>query len=141
MSKVCSGQDSFSHAYHEAMLHAALVEEKESGRSEHISLNALLKQNMHMADLVYMERYDEAYACFKEMVETLFQQKSRHLRTQQLTSILQLTLTMITETNESNIFLLEQMNLDTAELLRPEGKSEVLSLWQHVFCQLETHPG
>ena len=139
VSKVCSGQDSFSHAYHEAMLHAALVEEKESGRSEHISLNALLKQNMHMADLVYMERYDEAYACFKEMVETLFQQKSRHLRTQQLTSILQLTLTMITETNESNIFLLEQMNLDTAELLRPEGKSEVLSLWQHVFCQLETH--
>lgn len=139
VSKVCSGQESFSRAYHEAMLHAALVEEKESGRSEDISLSALLRQNMHMADLIYMERYDEAYACFKEMVETLFGQKSRHLRTQQLSSILQLTLTMITETNEGNVSLLEQMNLDATELLRPNEKVEVLNLWEHVFTQLEVH--
>lgn len=139
VSKVCSGQESFSRAYHEAMLHAALVEEKESGRSEDISLSALLRQNMHMADLIYMERYDEAYACFKEMVETLFGQKSRHLRTQQLSSILQLTLTMITETNEGNVSLLEQMNLDATELLRPNEKAEVLTLWEHVFTQLEVH--
>ena len=139
VSMVCSGQECFSRAYLEAMLHAALVEEKESGRSQDISLSALLKQNMLMADLIYMERYGEAYICFKEMVETVFQQKSRHLRAQQLASILQLTLTMITETNEINLHLLEQMNLDATGLLRADEKTEVLARWEHVFSQLEVY--
>ncbi|MDO5378785.1 MAG: helix-turn-helix domain-containing protein, partial [Clostridia bacterium] len=137
ISRVRTGEESFSRAYHEAMLHAALLEEKEGGRSEDISLNMLLKQNMHMADLVYMERYNSAFACFKEMVETLFKQKSRHLRNRQLSSLLSLTLCMLTETNKTNVLLLEQMNIDTNELLNPEDEEKLLLKWEKVFSQLE----
>lgn len=137
ISKVRSGMDSFGRAYHEAQLHAALVEEQETGRSQEISLNALLKQSMHMADLIYMERYSDAYASFKEMVETILQQKGRHLRAQQLSSLLQLTLTMVTETNEFNANLLEQSGVDTAELRRADEEDKVLERWESVFSQLE----
>lgn len=137
ISRVRMGQESFARAYREAMLHAALVEEKESGRSEDISLNMLLKQNMHMADLVYMEQYNSAFACFKEMVETLFKQKSRHLRNRQLSSLLSLTLCMLTETNKTNTLLLEQMNTDASELLKLEDEPELLQKWEKVFVQLE----
>ena len=137
ISKVRSGMDSFGRAYHEAQLHAALVEEQETGRSQEISLNALLKQSMHMADLIYMERYSDAYASFKEMVETILQQKGRHLRTQQLSSLLQLTLTMVTETNEFNASLLEQSGVDTAELRQADEENKVLERWESVFSRLE----
>lgn len=137
ISKARSGMDSFGRAYHEALLHAALIEEQETGRSQEISLNVLLKQSMHMADLIYMERYSDAYACFKEMVETLFQQKGRHLRTQQLSSLLQLTLTMLTETNELNASLMEQYGVDTSELRQADEKDKVLERWESVFSQLE----
>lgn len=137
ISKVRSGMDSFGRAYHEAQLHAALVEEQETGRSQEISLNALLKQSMHMADLIYMERYSDAYASFKEMVETILQQKGRHLRAQQLSSLLQLTLTMVTETNEFNANLLEQSGVDTAELCQTDEEDKVLERWESVFSQLE----
>lgn len=137
ISKARSGMDSFGRAYHEALLHAALIEEQETGRSQEISLNALLKQSMHMADLIYMERYSDAYASFKEMVETIFQQKGRHLRTQQLSSLLQLTLTMVTETNDFNANLLEQSGVDNAELRQADEKDKVLERWESVFSQLE----
>lgn len=139
ISKARSGMDSFGRAYHEALLHAALVEERETGRSQEISLNELLKQSMHMADLIYMERYSDAYASFKEMVETIFQQKGRHLRTQQLSSLLQLTLTMVTETNDSNASLLEQSGVDTSELRQTDEQDKVLARWENVFSQLELH--
>ena len=139
ISKVNEGYESFGWAYHEAMRHAALIEERESGRSEDISLNVLLKQNMNMADLVYMERYEEAFACLKEMIETLAKQKSRHLRSQQLASLLSVTYCMLTETNKTNISLLEQMNLDVSELMKPESEGEILRKWEKVFNLLESH--
>lgn len=137
ISKMRTGQESFGRAYREAMLHAALIEEKESGRSEEISLNMLLKENMHMADRIYMEQYDGAFVCFKEMVETLFKQKSRRLRDRQLSSLLSLTLCMLTETNKNNPLLLTQMNMDASELMKPEGEEEILQKWEHVFKRLE----
>lgn len=136
ISKARSGMDSVSRAYHEAVLHAALIEEKETGRSEVISLNALLKEN-NMADLIYMERYGDAFACFQEMVNTLLRQKGRHLRTQQLTSLLQMTLTMVTETNGSNANLIDQEGIDAQQLLSPDEEEKVLERWKSVFTLLE----
>ena len=137
ISKVHCGAERFSLAYHEAMRHAALLEERISGRSEDISLNTLLKQNLHMADLVYMEKYDGAFACFEEMITTICKQKSRHLRNQQLASLLSLTYCMLTETNGANAGLVEQMDIDVGELLKPDGEQETLARWQKVFGELE----
>ena len=139
ISKVRCGQENFSRAYHDAMRRAALVEERESGRSEDITLNMLLKQNMHMADLVYMERYADAFSCMKEMIETLSKQKSRHLRNQQLSSLLSITYCMLTETNRENAALLEQMNLDANELVKVESEAEALQKWETVLTELENH--
>lgn len=136
MSKVKSGYENFRGAYQEAMRSAALIEECESGRSDDISLNTLMKQNMHMADLVYMERYSEAFVCFKEMVSTLFGQKSRYLRNRQLTSILSLTFCMLTETNENNLMLLDQMNVNVDDLLKPADEDDLLAKWEAVFTKL-----
>ena len=71
------------------------------------------------------------------MVETILQQKGRHLRAQQLSSLLQLTLTMVTETNEFNANLLEQSGVDTAELCQADEEDKVLERWESVFSQLE----
>lgn len=137
ISKVHSGYQSFSQAYHQAMRHAALLEEKQSGRSDDISLNTLLKQNLHMADLIYMERYNGAFACFEEMVGAIFKQKSRHLRGQQLASLLSLTMCMLTETNEANAALVEQMDVDVSQLLKPDDEGRILARWGQVFGGLE----
>lgn len=139
ISKVRCGIENFSRAYHDAMRSAALVEERESGRSEDITLNVLLKQNMHMMDLVYMERYADAFACMKEMIETLSNQKSRLLRSQQLSSLLSITYCMLTETNKTNSLLMEKMNLDINALTRAENEAEALETWEAVFTQLEKH--
>ena len=119
VSPVQSGAESLHPAYRKVMQSAALVEEKESGRSQDICLNTLIRQNLHMSELVYMEHYNGAFACFKEMADTLYQQKSRRLRNQQLSGLMSLTLCMLMETEDD--------------------EAELLAEWEKVFGLLEAH--
>lgn len=112
------------------MQSAALVEEKESGRSQDICLNTLIRQNLHMSELVYMEHYNSAFACFKEMADTLYQQKSRRLRNQQLSGLMSLTLCMLMETSSENNALLQEAGIDIGALTQPEDdEAELLAEW------------
>lgn len=131
-----SGMDSFRRAYYEAIWHATSIEQQETSRAQENRLNMLLKQSMHMADLVYMERYGDACACFKEMIETLFQQKRRYLREQSLSGLLQLTMSMVMETDRFK--RLVQLGVDISELCSIDGKEKVLECWVNMFNQLES---
>lgn len=137
ISEVHSGMDSFRRAYYEAIWHATSIEQQETSRAQENRLNMLLKQSMHMADLIYMERYSDACACFKEMIETLFQQKGRYLRDQQLSGLLQLTMSMVVETD--GFKQLVQLGVDISELCSIDEKEKVLERWENMFSQLESH--
>ena len=140
VSPVQSGAESLHPAYRKVMQSAALVEEKESGRSQDISLNALIRQNLHMSELVYMEHYNSAFACFKEMADTLYQQKSRRLRNQQLSGLMSLTLCMLMETSGENTALLQEAGIDIGALTQPEDdEAALLAKWEKVFGLLEAH--
>lgn len=137
ISEVHSGMDSFRRAYYEAILHATSIEQQETSCAQENRLNLLLKQSMHMADLIYMERYGDACACFKEMIETLFQQKGSYLRQQQLSGLLQLTLSMVMETD--GFKQLVQLGVDISELCSIDEKEKVLERWESMFQQLESN--
>ena len=140
VSPVQSGAESLHPAYRKVMQSAALVEEKESGRSQDICLNTLIRQNLHMSELVYMEHYNSAFACFKEMADTLYQQKSRRLRNQQLSGLMSLTLCMLMETSSENSALLQEAGIDIGALTQPEDdEAELLAEWEKVFGLLEAH--
>ena len=140
VSPVQSGAESLHPAYRKVMQSAALVEEKESGRSQDICLNTLIRQNLHMSELVYMEHYNSAFACFKEMADTLYQQKSRRLRNQQLSGLMSLTLCMLMETSSENNALLQKAGIDIGALTQPEDdEAELLAEWEKVFGLLEAH--
>lgn len=140
VSPVQSGAESLHPAYRKVMQSAALVEEKESGRSQDICLNTLIRQNLHMSELVYMEHYNSAFACFKEMADTLYQQKSRRLRNQQLSGLMSLTLCMLMETSSENNALLQEAGIDIGALTQPEDdEAELLAEWEKVFGLLEAH--
>lgn len=139
VSKAHCGADKLCHAYHEAMRQAAIVEEQISGRSDDVSLSTQLKQNMHMADLIYVEKYNGAFACLKDMIHTLSQQKSVRLRNQQISCLLSLTLCMLLETNEVNATIIEQMDVDLNDLIRLNTEEEIVENWGNIFTQLENH--
>ena len=140
VSPVQSGAESLHPAYRKVMQSAALVEEKESGRSQDICLNTLIRQNLHISELVYMEHYNSAFACFKEMADTLYQQKSRRLRNQQLSGLMSLTLCMLMETSSENNALLQEAGIDIGALTQPEDdEAELLAEWEKVFGPLEAH--
>ena len=140
VSPVQSGAENLHPAYRKVMQSAALVEEKESGRSQDICLNTLIRQNLHMSELVYMEHYNSAFACFKEMADTLYQQKRRRLRNQQLSGLMSLTLCMLMETSSENSALLQEAGIDIGALTQPEDdEAELLAEWEKVFGLLEAH--
>ena len=140
VSPVQSGAENLHPAYRKVMQSAALFEEKETGRSQDICLNTLIRQNLHMSELVYMEHYNSAFACFKEMADTLYQQKSRRLRNQQLSGLMSLTLCMLMETSSENNALLQEAGIDIGALTQPEDdEAELLAEWEKVFGLLEAH--
>lgn len=139
LSKAHCGAQELSHAYHEAMKRAAIVQEQQSGRSEDVSLSSQLKQNMHMADLIYVEKYAGAFACFREMIHTLSGQKSARLRNQQISCLLSLTLCMLLETNGINASVIEQMDVDVTDLISLKDEEEIIARWGEVFGTLENH--
>lgn len=138
VSKAHCGAEQLSCAYREAMRRAAIVQEQLSGRSEDVSLSSQLKQNMHMADLIYVEKYAGAFACFRQMVHTLSQQKSLRLRNQQVSCLLSLTLCMLLETNKANVSLIEQMEGDVTDLILLKEEGEIVERWGQVFSRLAT---
>ena len=139
VSGIHSGMDSLSVSYHEAMCRAALLEEQESGRSEDIRMNVLLKQGMQLADLVCVERYNSACGCFQEMMDTVFKQKSRSLRNRQLNCVLSMMLCLLMENPETNQVLFEQMNVNSHELIRLKEREQMAQEWKTVFEQLESY--
>ncbi len=139
ISKVESGQEHLSQAYSQARVHAGMLEEKESGRTEDIRMNRLLKQNMNMADLVYLGRYEEAFGCFKEMLLAVAGQKSRYLREQQLGALLELTFCTLTETSQTNTVLLENMYMDIGRMKTLEHPEELLQQWKQIFDRLQEY--
>lgn len=136
-SNVESGQEHLGQAYSQARIHAGLMEEQKSGRTENIRMNRLLIQNRNMADLVYLGRYEEAFLCFKDMILSIAGQKSRYLRRKQLGALLELTFCMLTETSQASTRLLENMNLDLGKMKVSDHPEQLLQQWKQIFDQLQ----
>lgn len=135
VSDIYEGGASFSSAYRGALRKAAPVDRREGRRSVDIQLSTLIKQNMHIADLIYVEHYSGALLCFREVIETLFCQENPGLRRQQIQSYLALVLCMLTETSEMNAEL-----LDDTRLLAPglfDDKETLLQVWEEAFGKLD----
>lgn len=137
---VQSGAESLHPAYRKVM------QERGAGRGEgKRPLAGYLPEHAdsaepHMSELVYMEHYNSAFACFKEMADTLYQQKSRRLRNQQLSGLMSLTLCMLMETSSENNALLQEAGIDIGALTQPEDdEAELLAEWEKVFGLLEAH--
>lgn len=134
ISRVHQGAENMEHAYRAARRKLAAFGKQEEERSENVNLSGLVKPNMHMANLIYVEKYAEALHCFLETLETLEKQKSPSLRQQQISSFISLTQCMLMETNPDNAAVLESIGLErlkeTSDLLR------LKSVWKSVFADL-----
>lgn len=137
ISNVENGQEHLGRACRQAMAHAGLLDEQESGRTETVRMNRLLKQHLNMADLVYLGRYEEAFLCFKEMLLSIAGQKSRYLRTRQLGALLELTFCMLTETSPAATALLESMHLDLDVMKSSDDPELLLQQWKRIFDRLQ----
>lgn len=139
LSKMKRGQTSLNHAYHEAVLNAVRVAPVEKGQPEGPSMSALLKQNLQMTDLIHMERFDQAYETFRDVIAMISQQKNRYVREWQMRSFLTQTYFMLTEIEPSIAALLTENHIDTEELGKLEEESSILKKWEKVFSCLSRH--
>lgn len=135
ISRTHHGAENMEHAYRAARRKLAALSEKDEERSENVNLSGLLKPNMHMANLIYVEKYSEAWHCFHETLETLDQQKSKSLRCQQISSFISLTLCMLLETNAQNDAILASIGMD--KLKDFSDINELKSIWHSAFIFLD----
>ena len=136
-SKVYSDRSTFSRAYREALKRVTLVEGGENQPTGEVNFSELLKKNMRIADLIYIERYSGAFEAFKEIVHEIFRQPSGSMRTQQLQSFQTLMVCMLTETNDVNARLLEQMDAELDKMMQSENEEYVLECWNVIYKRLE----
>lgn len=138
-SRVYSGRSSFSRAYREALNKVTLAEADESQPSGEVNFSELLKKNMRIADLIYIEHYSGAFENFREIIREIFRQPSSGLRAQQLQSFQTLMVCMLNETSEMNARLLEQADIDA--LMQSSDEETILSGWEAIYRQLEAGKG
>ena len=136
-SKVYSDRSTFSRAYREALKRVTLVEGGENQPTGEVNFSELLKKNMRIADLIYIEHYSGAFEAFKEIVHEIFRQPSGGMRTQQLQSFQTLMVCMLTETNDVNARLLEQMDAELDKMMQSENEEYVLECWNAIYKRLE----
>lgn len=136
-SKVYSDRSMFSRAYREALKRVTLVEGGENQPTGEVNFSELLKKNMRIADLIYIEHYSGAFEAFKEIVHEIFRQPSGGMRTQQLQSFQTLMVCMLTETNDVNARLLEQMDAELDKMMQSENEEYVLEGWNVIYKRLE----
>lgn len=136
-SKVYSDRSTFSRAYREALKRVTLVEGGENQPTGEVNFSELLKKNMRIADLIYIEHYSGAFEAFKEIVHEIFRQPSGSMRTQQLQSFQTLMVCMLTETNDVNARLLEQMDAELDKMMQSENEEYVLECWNVIYKRLE----
>ena len=136
-SKVYSDRSTFSRAYREALKRVTLVEGGENQPTGEVNFSELLKKNMRIADLIYIEHYSGAFEAFKEIVHEIFRQPSGGMRTQQLQSFQTLMVCMLTETNDVNARLLEQMDTELDKMMQSENEEYVLECWNVIYKRLE----
>ena len=136
-SKVYSDRSTFSRAYREALKRVTLVEGGENQPTGEVNFSELLKKNMRIADLIYIEHYSGAFEAFKEIVHEIFRQPSGGMRTQQLQSFQTLMVCMLTETNDVNARLLEQMDAELDKMMQSENEEYVLECWNVIYKRLE----
>ena len=132
-SKVYSDRSTFSRAYREALKRVTLVEGGENQPTGEVNFSELLKKNMRIADLIYIEHYSGAFEAFKEIVHEIFRQPSGGMRTQQLQSFQTLMVCMLTETNDVNARLLEQMDTELDKMMQSENEEYVLECWNVIY--------
>ena len=138
-SRVYSDCSSFSRAYREALNKVTLAEGGESQPSGEVNFSELLKKNMRIADLIYIEHYSGAFENFKAIIHEIFCQPSGGLRAQQLQSFQTLMVCMLNETSEMNARLLEQADVDA--LMQSSDEETILSGWETIYRQLEAGKG
>lgn len=139
LSKMKRGQRSLSHAYHEAVLNAVRVAPEGERQSEDPSMSALLKQNLQMTDLIHMERFEQAYGVFRDVITMISQQTNRYLREWQMRSFLTRTYFVLTEIEPDIAALLAENHIDIEELGKLKEESSILKKWEKVFSCLSTH--
>ena len=135
ISRIHHGAENMEHAYRAARRKLAALSEEHEERSENVNLGGLLKPNMHMANLIYVEKYNEAWNCFQETLETLDLQKSKSLRHQQISSFVSLTLCMLLETNPQNDAILSSIGMD--KLKDISSINDLKSNWHTAFVSLD----
>lgn len=136
--KVYCGRETFSHAYRNALRTAVPIGQGDaSKRTEGVNLSELLKQNMHIADLIYIEHYSGALTGIRAVIHAIMQQQHTALRRQQMQSFLSLILCMLTESSEINNQILDEANL--TDLVQTDNEERLLNNWGVLFERLEDH--
>ncbi len=137
LSGLYAGAEKLHDAYQNARMQGKQLGVNEDSDVLAIGMRELNRLDGRMANLIYVEKYREAYLCFKEMVNQIFdRQQNTVLRENQLHSLITRTYCMLLESNALNDDLLNQSRLftDGMDLNNRDG---MLSTWEGILAALE----